>query len=115
MKKILSMLLCLMLLASAAMAETVLDGGESRNIQIDKADVNDEIEGISPVTGRVLAEVAEAAPDAGFAGQAITGRYMPILVQIDNADGGIGYDGNRRSKSPRGGARRIQRGRRRNA
>ena len=95
MKKILSMLLCLMLLASAAMAETVLDGGESRNIQIDKADVNDEIEGISPVTGRVLAEVAEAAPDAGFAGQAVTGRYMPILVQIDNADGGIGYDGNK--------------------
>ena len=28
MKKILSMLLCLMLLASAAMAETVLDGGD---------------------------------------------------------------------------------------
>ena len=91
MKKILSLLLCLALLGSAALAETALNGGESRSISINKADLNDPIDGVSPVTGRKLKDVAKDAP-AGFAGQAVTGRYMPILVQIDNSDGGIGYD-----------------------
>ena len=92
MKKVVCMLLCLLLLGSAAMAETMLNGGENRNIQFEKADLNDPIDGLSPVTGRLLSQVAAEAPDTGFAGQAITGRYMPIIVQIDNADGGIGYD-----------------------
>ena len=92
MKKLVSLLLCLMLLGSAAMAETVLNGGENRGISFEKADLNDPIEGLSPVTGRLLSQVAADAPATGFAGQALTGRYMPIIVQIDNADGGIGYD-----------------------
>ena len=92
MKKILSILLCLSLLGSAALAETILNGGETRNIVIDKADVNDPIDGVSPTTGRYLEDVAADAPAMGFTGLAITGRYLPIIVQIDNADGGIGYD-----------------------
>ena len=92
MKKLVSLLLCLMLLGSAAMAETVLNGGENRGISFEKADLNDPIDGLSPVTGRLLSQVAADAPATGFAGQALTGRYMPIIVQIDNADGGIGYD-----------------------
>ena len=91
MKKVLSILVCLVLLCSAAMAETVLNGGEQRNIQFFKADDNDMIEGISPTTGRVLSEVAASAPGSGFTGLAITGRYMPMLVQISNPEGGIGY------------------------
>ena len=85
MKKLVSLLLCLMLLGSAAMAETVLNGGENRGISFEKADLNDPIEGLSPVTGRLLSQVAADAPATGFAGQALTGRYMPIIVQIDNA------------------------------
>ena len=90
MKKLLSILLCLMLLCSAAAAETTLNGGETRGIKIVPAGVNDPIDGVSPTTGRSLAEVAEDAED-GFTGLAVTGRYMPILMQIDNSDGGIGY------------------------
>ena len=91
MKKILSILLCLMLLWSAAMAETFINGGENRNIVIDEAEENDPIDGVSPVTGRNLSEVRDQYYQTGFTGQAVTGRYLPILVQIDNADGGIGY------------------------
>jgi len=91
MKKIVGLLLCLALLLSAALAETTLNGGENRGIEINKADVNDRLNGISPTTGRVLSQVAAGAPTSGFAGLALTGRYMPIIVQIDNADGGIGY------------------------
>ena len=94
MKKILSMLLCLLLVVSAATAETVLNGAEDRGIVIEKPeDDHPWVEkGFSPTTGRVLSDVAKDAPTSGFAGLAITGRYMPMLVQIDNADGGIGYD-----------------------
>ena len=94
MRKILSMLLCLLLVASAATAETVLNGAENRGIVIEKPeDDHPWVEkGFSPTTGRVLSDVAKDAPTSGFAGVAITGRYMPMLVQIDNADGGIGYD-----------------------
>ena len=94
MRKILSMLLCLLLAASVAGAETVLNGAEDRGIVIEKPeDDHPWVEkGFSPTTGRVLSDVAKDAPTAGFAGVAITGRYMPMLVQIDNADGGIGYD-----------------------
>ncbi len=87
MKRILGALLAICLLLSAAAAETVLDPGADRGITINKADVNPVIEGVSPVTGRTLADL-EYIDD--FAGQAITTRYMPMLVQIDNANGGIG-------------------------
>ena len=90
MKKILSLVLCLAMLFTAAAAETVLNGGENRGIVIDKAYENDPISGYSPTTGLALSDVAAQAPE-GFAGLAVTGRYMPILVQIDNADGGIGF------------------------
>ena len=92
MKKLVSLLLCLMLLGSAAVAETVINGGESRSISISKAGLNTAEDGVSPVTGRYLADVFEAEYKTGFSGQAVTGRYMPILVQIDNSDGGVGYD-----------------------
>ena len=91
MKKILSLLLCMVLLCSAAMAEVELDGGEKRNIRINKAGLNFMEDGISPTTGLDLAEVREEAGDQ-FVGLAVTGRYMPMLVQISNPEGGVGYD-----------------------
>ena len=102
MKKILSLLLCLaLLLGTAATAETTLNGGEARNIQINKADLNDEIDGVSPITGRDLNQVFEEGYQDGFSGQAVTGVYLPIIVQIDNADGGIGYSDNGKANGNR--------------
>lgn len=92
MKKILGVLLCLSLLCSAALAETYLNGAEVRNIAFDKAEPNEPMEGVSPTTGRYLDEVRAEVPTMGFSGLALTGRYMPVLVQIDNSDGGIGYE-----------------------
>ncbi len=86
MRKILSILLLLCLLLPAAVAETTLDPNESRGITINKAGVNPVIEGVSPTTGRTLADLEIID---GFAGQVITQRYMPMLVQIDNAGGGV--------------------------
>ncbi len=91
MKKFLCMLLCAVLLCSAALAEVPLDGGENRGIVINEAEPNDPEPMVSPVTGRYLDEVAAKYYSEGFVGQAVTGRYMPIMVQIDNSDGGIGY------------------------
>ena len=89
MKKLLSLALALMLLTSAAsaLANTVIDPNENRGIQLTPAGLNEVEEGVSPTTGRVLADVDTPA---GFAGQAVTGRYMPMLVQIDNTTGGVG-------------------------
>ena len=94
MKKILSLLLCLMILAGAtAAADTVINGGENRGIKVNPVEPNEwEDVRVSPTTGLLLKDVAARAPEGGFAGLAITGRYMPMLVQIDNAEGGIGYD-----------------------
>ncbi len=86
MKKLFGILLTLCLLCSLAMAETVIDPAADRNITINKAGLNPMIEGVSPVTGRTLADLEYID---GFAGQAITGRYMPMLVQIDNTGGGV--------------------------
>ena len=94
MKKFLSLMLCLGLLFSVAQAAEVLNGGENRGITFDKADVNDRLDGVSPTTGRYLDEIREDVPE-GFVGLAKTGRYLPVLVQIDNADGGIGYEGSK--------------------
>ena len=95
MKKLLSLLICLTMLWSCASAAIVINGGENRGINPEKVEPNTwEDVRISPTTGLVLSDVAKRAPETGFAGLAITGRYMPMLVQIDNAEGGIGYDSN---------------------
>ena len=94
MKRIVSLLLCLALVLSmtASLAETI-NGGENRGINPQKVEPNVwEDARVSPTTGRLLSSVKEEAPADGFTGLAITGRYMPMLVQIDNAEGGIGYD-----------------------
>jgi len=48
MKKIVCLFLSLMLLCGAAMAETTLDGGESRNITVKEVGLNEAQTGISP-------------------------------------------------------------------
>ncbi len=93
MKKLQAVLLCLTLmmlsrpLLKTAAAETVLDPQEQRNILLTEASLNETPEGISPTTGRTLSSLI--VPD-GYAGLAATGRYMPILVQIGNDNGGVG-------------------------
>ncbi len=98
MKRLMSLLICLaLLMSSVSMAETFIDGGEDRGIVPMKLEPNEWTDTrISPTTGRVLSGLAvapESDPEQynGFTGLAITGRYMPMLVQIDNSDGGIGY------------------------
>ena len=91
MKKIICLMItiCLLLSAAAAAAEPIeIDGGEERNIQINPAGENAVEEGISPTTGRNLEEVKAEAPE-GSAGLAVTGRYMPVMVQIQNLRKGI--------------------------
>lgn len=90
MNKILRSLMALGLavsLAPAALAETVIDGQAKRGIKLQEVGLNEVVEGVSPTTGLPLDELER--PE-GFAGLAVTGRYMPMLVQIDNADGGVG-------------------------
>ena len=79
--------LCLVLLTLSALADTALTGEGSRGITIQPAGVNAVEEGVSPTTGLPLGGMA--VPE-GFVGLAVTGRYMPMLVQIDNAQGGVG-------------------------
>ena len=89
MKKLMSMLLAMVLLLSlvpTAFADTVIDPNEKRNIALTEVGVNEMQEGISPTTGLNLSDLEVVD---GFAGQAVTGRYMPMLVQIDNTDGGV--------------------------
>lgn len=88
MKRIACMLSALVMLCATpiALAETVIQADEDRNIQIQTVATNDMIDGVSPITGRTLADVEQID---GFAGQAVTNRYMPMLVQIDNTDGGV--------------------------
>lgn len=89
MKKLLCVLLCLILASAsvAAVADPVtIDPYENRGITPADVGVNPRIDGVSPTTGRVLADIE--VPD-GFAGLAATGRYFPLLVQISNSGGGI--------------------------
>ena len=91
MKRLLCAILALTLAlsAAAALAEdglTRIDPKEKRGITINEAGLNETIEGVSPTTGLYLDELE--APD-GFAGLAVTGKYLPMLVQIDNSDGGV--------------------------
>lgn len=92
LKKTLSLVLALLLVlsAAAALADPVqIDPYENRSIQINKAGDNEVPDGVSPTTGLTLSEI-ELPDDANFVGQAVTGRYTPVLVQIDNTDGGFG-------------------------
>lgn len=86
-------ILCLMLAVASifgvltfANAETVINPTEDRKIKLQKVGLNEVEEGISPTTGLYLEDYDQ--PE-GFAGLAITGRYLPMLVQIDNSDGGV--------------------------
>ena len=91
MKRAVSLMLALVLLLSvgsalAASDMTRINPKEKRNIKLQEVGLNEVEEGISPTTGLTLADLD--APD-GFAGLAVTGRYLPMLVQIDNTDGGV--------------------------
>ena len=99
MKRVLSLVLALTILLgmSSALAEVKeIDGITERKIKIHSAGLNTDPEemirnGISPTTGRKLSEIAENIPD-GFLGTAVTGQYQPIMVQISNANNGVGYE-----------------------
>ena len=92
MKKIVSLLLVLALvlgMAPAALAAddaTKIKPNEKRNIKVKKVGLNEVEEGISPTTGLPLSDLE--LPE-GFQGLAVTGRYLPMLVQIDNTNGGV--------------------------
>lgn len=91
MKKWLCLVLAAMLLlgTTTALAETkTVNPQENRGIQLQTVGLNEVEEGISPVTGRTLSELY--VPE-GFTGQAVTGRYLPMMVQVGNDQGGIGH------------------------
>ncbi len=85
MRKLLVLLLVL-LMTPCALAETVLDPLADREIAIIPAGENETPDGVSPTTGRVLGRII--AP-AGSEGLAVSGRYLPMLVQIGNDNGGV--------------------------
>ena len=88
MKRLISLVcaVVMMLTLLPAQAATVIDGAAKRKISIQEAGTNEVEEGISPTTGLTLSDYD--VPE-GFAGLAATGRYLPMLVQIDNGDGGV--------------------------
>ena len=88
MKKIIAFVLAMTLLLSAcaALAETTINATEKRGIKLQNVGLNEVEEGVSPTTGLYLEDYDQ--PD-GFAGLAITGRYLPMMVQIDNSNGGV--------------------------
>ena len=90
MKKTLSLLLALAMLLSmtTALAEgKQIDGLAERNIKINPAGLNEVDDLVSPTTGRNLMDIE--VPN-GFLGMAVTGEYQPILIQVSNADNGLG-------------------------
>ena len=90
MKKILSLILALVMLiaVTSAFAEgKAIDGLADRGITIHEAGLNEVDDLVSPTTGRNLMEIE--VPN-GFLGMAVTGEYQPIMVQISNADNGLG-------------------------
>lgn len=88
MKKFLCFLLAALLLTSTvAMAETVINPTEKRGIKLQKVGLNEVEEGISPTTGLPLSFYY--VPEY-FSGMALTGEYLPFMVQIGNDNGGIG-------------------------
>ena len=95
MKKLFALILSFILIlgAAASLADPKeIDGVSLRDIQINRAELNPPAEemiaqGISPTTGRKLGSIT--CPE-GFAGTAVTGTYQPMMVQISNANNGIG-------------------------
>jgi len=81
------MILALTLCIVCASGETMINPMEERSVLLSPAVENKTEEGFSPTTGLELATLD--VPD-GFAGLAVTGRYTPMLVQIDNSEGGVG-------------------------
>ena len=77
----------LLMTSAVALADTVINPQEKRGIKLQPAGLNEVEEGISPTTGLTLSTLY--VPD-GFSGMALTGRYLPMMVQIDNTDGGVG-------------------------
>ena len=89
MKRILALALALVLLLGAASADTV-DGLTERALKFTRhPERRTAEEGVSPTTGLPLADRAALAEE-GWAGFAVTGRYQPMLVQIDNTNSGAG-------------------------
>lgn len=90
MKRLFSLILALALLAcSAAFSEewVTIDHKANRKIELADVGINTVPDGVSPVTGLPLLDYD--VPE-GYGGQAATGRYMPMLMQVDNAEGGLG-------------------------
>lgn len=90
LKKIFSLLLVLALLLGAVSAVadgTPIDPKENRNITVHPAGDNEVEDGVSPTTGRQLSDINVPS---GFLGMAVDGEYRPILIQVDNSDGGTG-------------------------
>lgn len=90
MKKTLSLILALVMLiaVTSAFAEgKEIDGLADRGITIHEAGLNEVDDLVSPTTGRNLMEIE--VPN-GFLGMAVTGEYQPIMVQVSNADNGLG-------------------------
>ena len=93
MKKLVCLMLSavLMLTSVAALADTTkINPQENRGIKLQDVGLNEVEEGISPTTGLTLSTLT--VPE-GFSGMADTGRYMPMMVQIDNSNGGINAPG----------------------
>lgn len=91
MRRLLAVMLMALLViegmhVGSASAETIIAPLENRGIQLQEVGANETPEGVSPTTGRVLATLPWFE---GFAGLAVTGRYMPMLVQIGNDSGGV--------------------------
>lgn len=90
MRKLMAAMLAMLLalgMCAPAVAETTIDPKAERGIALQAAGENTPEEGVSPTTGRTLASLPK--PE-GFQGLAITGRYLPMLVQVGNDSGGVG-------------------------
>ena len=95
MKKLtIAVLVLVLILHTASVFAEIkkIDGLSPRNIQINHAGLNPSAEemiaqGISPTTGRKLSRIK--CPDT-FTGTAVTGQYQPFMVQISNANNGVG-------------------------
>ena len=93
LKKLLSLMVCLALVicsVSALADPTVVDAAAERNITITPAGENTVEAGVSPTTGRKLADVANDLQAENFLGMYLDGEYNAVLVQIDDTEGGIG-------------------------
>lgn len=81
MKRLIAILLTCLMLLSVAVAETKINPTENRGIVPESVRDYQVPDGYSPTTGRALS--ALEIPK-GATGLAVTGRYMPMMVQISN-------------------------------